>query len=611
MVRQSHLWCSRYALAFAASVLALLTLPAVVQAAEVQKIEALAPPNDPVVLPSAEGAWRSRTQFVFDPSASRLIRRTYTLFDTLASEGLDFVWMPDSAAGAAGGRITGHGRVAWREPGAPSYDRSAEVAAYVGDMVDGRAEGQGTYVHRSGVSYKGQWRNGLMDGEGRLSLPNGDQYVGGFAGGRLHGAGVYVDATGTIYEGAFVAGLRDGAGLVRRPDGGVYRASWKAGRELPGTRRLIAAAVTNVQYEEIPGLRIGVLVDPRPSFVDEPITPLPYAGDSEGETLRIAPADQRLLNVWRGRDEIQLTGGELSDYYNYERGFLGSRYRYEPVAVVFELENSGDEPVRIVGGFLDVARSASDLDPAIHLVVEQSENACTAGDISSPRFRLENYGWARADDAKVTLNLVGDDGRAFEEPVSKDIGSIDRSAVVDLAPDLERFGVDIASLGRKKIACPQGSWEEGALQCLAAARTQGTFGRLAPFVSVDDINVGLSVKGHLDYNWSDANGNRHAKTSPFDQWIVLGTFEYGAECGEGGQPSEVAQRVFSFDLDRENYRIAVPLTDDVPAGVTGRWRITLDAPKSSEHDFRIVLQLADGRRVASRPIDFLYFKPRS
>ena len=62
--------------------------------------------------------------------------------------------------------------------GKPAYDPASVFAEYKGAMKDGRAEGEGSYFDKAGITYKGGWRNGLMDGFGRLTLPNGDEYVG-------------------------------------------------------------------------------------------------------------------------------------------------------------------------------------------------------------------------------------------------------------------------------------------------------------------------------------------------------------------------------------------------------------------------------------------------
>ena len=346
-----------------------------------------------VIMPGlAAGDWRSRTQLVWDAAAQQLVRRQFTFWDPLASEHFDFVWTPDDVSIDHDGKLDGKGRIAWRMRGAPSYERSATVAAYRGAMRDGYAEGFGEFVHRSGVTYKGRWHDGLMDGEGRLSLANGDQYVGGFRAGKLDGAGTYIDATGTIYDGHFVAGVRQGEGLVQRPNGFAYSALWLGGDEVSGSRKVVAAvgsgkaAAQAVQYDQANDLRVGVLVDPRKLDEEDPVERVPYVAESKGDMLNILPGDERLMGVWRGTDQIQLTGDEIFEYGNYEKSFLGSRFKYEPVSVIFELENTSRKAQRIVGAYLDVADSKSDLDPAIQLVTDQSADpACDPDLIVSRR----------------------------------------------------------------------------------------------------------------------------------------------------------------------------------------------------------------------------------
>ena len=62
-------------------------------------------------------------------------------------------------------------------------------------------------------------------------------------------------------------------------------------------------------------------------------------------------------------------------------------------------------------------------------------------------------------------------------------------------------------------------------------------------------------------------------------------------------------------LDESGYKIAIPFAGDVTPGFTSRWRIELQAPETSEHDFQLVLVLSDGRQIASRPVHLTYFIP--
>src|SRR3954464_1658447 len=110
------------------------------------------------------GAWRSKTQQLFDPVEKTLVRRQYTIWDPEPSRDLDFAWVPDTFAEDREGVINGQGRLIWRLRGKPAYDPDSIFAEFRGVLKDGRAHGRGRYSERSGLSYDGDWINGMMEG---------------------------------------------------------------------------------------------------------------------------------------------------------------------------------------------------------------------------------------------------------------------------------------------------------------------------------------------------------------------------------------------------------------------------------------------------------------
>src|SRR6266508_3384621 len=65
--------------------------------------------------PSREtGAWRTRTQQVFDPADHTLVRRMYVVWDPAPSRNLDFVWIADALRDDKEGKVNGKGRLIWR-----------------------------------------------------------------------------------------------------------------------------------------------------------------------------------------------------------------------------------------------------------------------------------------------------------------------------------------------------------------------------------------------------------------------------------------------------------------------------------------------------------------
>lgn len=49
---------------------------------------------------------------------------------------------------------------------------------YEGGFNNNMKEGLGQLTYKSGAVLEGQWRKDKVDGEAKLSLPNGDQYIG-------------------------------------------------------------------------------------------------------------------------------------------------------------------------------------------------------------------------------------------------------------------------------------------------------------------------------------------------------------------------------------------------------------------------------------------------
>jgi hypothetical protein len=54
------------------------------------------------------------------------------------------------------------------------------------------------------VSYSGEWKDGIFEGEGRIVLANGHRYTGGFEKGGIEGRGVYTFPDGQVLDGEFM-----------------------------------------------------------------------------------------------------------------------------------------------------------------------------------------------------------------------------------------------------------------------------------------------------------------------------------------------------------------------------------------------------------------------
>ena len=99
---------------------------------------------------------------------------------------------------------------------------------YRGGFKDGEFHGKGQMAHNDGIRYSGQFENGLLEGWGTMSTPEGF-YVGEFKNGMPHGQGSMVHVNGTKYKGWFENGLPHGHGVKTLPDGTVLEGNWDKG----------------------------------------------------------------------------------------------------------------------------------------------------------------------------------------------------------------------------------------------------------------------------------------------------------------------------------------------------------------------------------------------
>jgi hypothetical protein len=62
---------------------------------------------------------------------------------------------------------------------------------YVGDILNGKPNGQGTYTYPSGDKYVGEFNDGEYHGQGKFTFHDGSKYVGEFRDGKVWNGEVY------------------------------------------------------------------------------------------------------------------------------------------------------------------------------------------------------------------------------------------------------------------------------------------------------------------------------------------------------------------------------------------------------------------------------------
>jgi hypothetical protein len=591
------------------------TLPAALRALALTFVILFACPW-PADTQAADGAWREKTQVVWNRDAGALIRRNFRVWDPHPELNLDFLWEPRSSAGSEDpdGIVNGPGTLTWHAKDSPTYDRQFVHSVFKGVLRNGRPEGEGALLVRNGDYYTGQWVDGAMHGRGILRFANGDRYDGDFVAGQMHGVGKYASTDGSVYFGEFRNGRRDGIGRLMNADG-AYRTVWRKGeeisrQEIEGDGRVNAAPRLR-QAAAANGVKLKVSLDQK-KFIDfENADPdaesHPYEAENTPGGMTIRLASREILKTWKGDAPLQIG----------EYGGVLSTWQFPPVYLKVEVENGGGRPARISNAFLDVFDSTTDVMPHLELHPDWS-----AGDVYTykPSFHFENIGWGRVRDSRIIYSLGTDSRRTGETTVR--LGTFDASKQVSIVDRLRQLGVDVNRL--KRANEQRGSNHPGSFNCghddvdltvcFEKLKNSGILGRFRDYVfrQADDSIVYTTLSGRIEYQWAGHDGRSNARVSPFSVDVPL--LKFNEDQAEGGG-LEVLERPFkalALSLDRRSYRIALPGSWNVDVGQaqTKQLDLTVSAAKSSRHSFQIVLQLADGALVKSPTIDLSYFRPR-
>lgn len=557
---------------------------------------------------SEPGRWKSKVVQALIPGTNRLEVREYLVFDFEPGRDLDFLWSPDNPTSDRSGRISGPGRLVWREHGRLAWDAAGIVKSYAGGTSQGRSEGIGELVTREGLSYSGGWRAGRPDGEGTLQLPSGESYVGAFKAGFADGHGEFIDATGERFEGDFRAGRREGRGKTILPSGFSYTSVWTAGKEQKGSQRIRLAQLGGSAGTGGNDIRLGVTVQRKPDLPQDVDVKnvISYGSTPQGQTIRVAPANKDLVNAWKGNGDIQ----SLYDGGDLHQGifFFDPKYVQSTVPTfLLNLDNRSGERIDIMALRIDVTESRQDNEPAIHLV--DLRGVCSLD--YSTAFMLENYGWSPAKNASLDFAFGVPGGPGGSIP----LGDVADRKRINFDAELTRAGVNVQRLRQLShssdpnagFPCPSGDLN----QCMTELRHNPLFGTLGGQLTNDGVEIKLKATGQLRYTWSDDQSQYHNKASPYHVTLHLGHFTISAECGEGASPEPIAVNPIRLRLAGNGYSLPVPFHKTVEAGQSARLTVRVDAEKSSDHRLQFVAVLSNGDQVTSRPISLLFFRPRA
>jgi hypothetical protein len=100
--------------------------------------------------------------------------------------------------------------------------------AYMGNIEDGMANGNGTGVWASGSVYEGEWKDNMRHGKGVFEWVDGERYEGNYLNDKRNGFGIYLWKNGEKYEGEWNDDMRNGFGVIYEKNGKVkLKGNWK------------------------------------------------------------------------------------------------------------------------------------------------------------------------------------------------------------------------------------------------------------------------------------------------------------------------------------------------------------------------------------------------
>lgn len=328
--------------------------------------------------------------------------------------------------------------------------------------------------------------------------------------------------------------------------------------------------------------------------------------EPSADKIMVQPAQRDLMAVWKGGGEIALANDDTADDAIYWWSLEAAQFA--PVLLIVGVTNGGSKGRQIVGGHLEVEGSSVDLQPFL-LITPTDICAGEGGGMPTrfdPIFYFQNLGWGGVNTSNLTFgfrNKTSSPIGAF----TTNLGDFDQQTKVSVLDALKAAGLNIDRITKEKFPCDS---EEHAERCLGKLAKTGIFGELKNSVFADWLTVNTTASGTIDYDWKDSQGTSHSRQSPFSVGIPLLQFNYeGPECGGAG-PVERDYKPVKLSLDRKDYRIPLSYSGEVKPHQERRFALALVADKSSQHVFKVVLELADGSTVSSPTIDLLYFMPR-
>jgi hypothetical protein len=477
----------------------------------------------------------------------------------------------------------GDGQLVWK-------DEKGEVSIYSGTMVGGKREGMGTWYHRSGSKFFGQWSDNLKHGEGEYWLKDGSYYKGAFEKDKPHGKGYYVNSDGVTYDGGFIDGKKNGSGTMAFPDGRVHSSNWinDEDKNTPAAPKdpYLVVGIDTKKY----ALDAEVYSDDQD--FNSPFNTLTYRANWGDKSLSINP-HWPFLEKW-------LKGGPINATDSFE-------VSVQPVFLELRVFNPSPEKITISSAEIDVERSAPDNEPI--LKVDDNYASFSAA--------INSFSDKPVNAVEISFNIIFDDIKNLQ-------GSIyDNFKFKTTIPGFTSttswsFTNEMKELGFKtelfdewaRLSNEQGgeiNFEQIANQkkdlLIKIKNSLKSFNQFN--TSGEHIEVSGIIAGELTTEWKDDDGAVHSRKVRFNfpKCFFVSSLEFGAPGPTSGSYE------IMLETKGRNYTRPFPYKRTIAPRGNDRFGIKLASNESSYQKFRIRLTTTDGGELLSPTCDLRFLVP--
>ena len=471
----------------------------------------------------------------------------------------------------------GEGELTWK-------DEKGEVSIYSGSMVGGKREGTGTWHHRSGSKYVGQWSDNLKHGVGEYWLKDGSYYKGSFDKDKPHGNGYYVYVDGITYDGEFKDGKKQGSGTMTFPDGRVHKSNWIDDQDTnppaASTEPYLILGIDTKKY----ALDGDVYSDDM-NF-NSPLNTLTYRGNWGEKSFSIKP-HWPYLEKWQ-------KGGPMTVVDDFE-------VSVQPVFLELRVFNPSSEKITISSAELEVDKSSPDNQPILAI-------GDGAGFYSTFSTRIVSFDHKIVNPIEIKFNILPESAAPkFESYKFKTtIPEFSQKTSWSFDNELKSLGVDVSLFKEfNELSADQEGGQKKKENLLEKIKKS-----LESFKEFEDndpntVAIFARVEGELTTNWQDDDGELHSHKIKFHfpKCFFVSSLEFGAAGPTSGNYEVM------LETKGRNYVRTFPYKRTIAPGGNDRFGIKLASKESSYQKFRVRLTTTDGTELLSPSCDLRFLVP--